>query len=123
MLSKTQRAIDYLELVPDPHRHDILTIAEKVDSSERTVYRALKQLRERRQKMASEHDFMKGLMSDVIFLVSFIKGKTSLKGSLLASDRIRLDHIGKLIEVFKVDIGFQEYLKLKGEMEGIEKQL
>jgi len=120
VLSKTQRAIDYLELVPDPHRNDILTIAEKVDSSERTVYRALKQLREKRQRMATEHDFMKGLMSDVIFLVSFIKGKTSLKGSLLATDRVRLDRIGKLIETFKADIGFQEYMKLKGEMESSE---
>lgn len=113
MVSKTQRAIDYLELIPEPCRHDILTVAEKVNSSERTVYRGLRQLREKRQKLSNEYDFVKGLMSDMIFLVSYMKGNMVLKDMLQPIDRVRLDSIGKLIETFKSDMEFQEYLRLK----------
>ena len=113
MVSKTQQAIDYLELVPIPNRHDILTVAEKVNSSERTVYRALKQLRVKRQDLSKEYSFVMGLMSDVIFLMSFLKKETVLKGELVATSRKRLDDIGILIETFNSDMDFQSYLKLR----------
>ena len=117
MVSKTKQAIDYLELLPEPNYHDVLNIAEKVKSSERTVYRALKQLRAKRQNMALEYSFVMGLMSDVIFLMSFLKKETVLKGELSVVSRKRLDAIGLLIETFNNDMDFQGYLKLREESE------
>ncbi len=120
LLSKTQQAIDFLELIHEPNSHDIIAVSKKVNCSERLVWRAFRRLRDRSKKISEEFSILKELTSDLIFLDLFMKSKMMIRASVGSRDKERLNLISERLKVFKADIGFQEYMKLKEEMESVE---
>lgn len=119
-VSKTQRALDFLELISEPNSHDIIAVSKKVNCSERLVWRALRRLREKSKKTSGEFSILKELISDFIFLNSFMESKMTLRVPTTSSEKWRLNQISEHLDIFKDDIKLQEYMKLKEEMEARE---
>ena len=97
MVSKIKEAMNFLELIPEPHSTDIIKISEKVGCTERWVWEAKKRLQEEKDETSEKYSILKDLCSDLKYITSVIV-KYSKKGLNLQANELRsISEIGKKI--------------------------
>ena len=116
-VSKTQQAIDYLELISKPTTLDIIAVSKKVKCSERLVWGALRRLREKNEEIVQEFHLLKEIASDLIWISSYMEEEMELNGVLKARDKRRLNVISERVKKLKKNIELQDYIKVKEENE------
>lgn len=116
-VTKTQQAIDYLELISKPSTLDIIAVSEKVKCSRRLVWGALRKIREKNEEISQEFHLVKEIASDLIWITAYMEEEMKLQGELKIRDKIRLNQISAHIELLKKDLKLQDYIRIKEEKE------